>query len=349
MRALVLSVALSFATGCLYTRYLAQGAAGQLDLLSRAKPIEEVIRDPDTPLRVAMLLAEIPAIKAYGKSYGLVMHHNYETYARIYPRAGAVWFVGAADPVAFKPVPWCFPVVGCFPGLGWFDEDDAIFFKQQLEAKGYDVNLRPAAAYSTGGWFPDPVLSTMFAGGDSALPALANVILHESVHATILIPDQSFFNESLASYIADVLVDHWIETRFGAGSPEDLAWTVGTPFGLARSVRQATAYRDLKAVYESKKPRAQKLAEKAKIIGELVADLHLHSRPNNATLTESRVYNGGTAALRAAHQACGDIALFIRAAKTLKREDFTKPLQDDLDPIGKKIAERCQRGSSTRT
>jgi predicted aminopeptidase len=343
MRFFAAAALAALASGCLYTRYLAQGAAGQLDLLSKAKPIDQVIRDPDTPLRVAVMLAEIPAIKAYGKSYGLTMHHNYETYVRIYPRAGAVWFVGGADPVAFHPRPWCFPIVGCFPGLGWFDEDDAAEFKAKLEAEGYDVNMRPAAAYSTGGWFPDPVISTMFGGGDSALPALANVILHESVHATILVPDQSFFNESLASYIADVLVEHWIETRFGRGSPEDLAWTVGTPFALARSVRQAEAYRDLKAVYDSKSmSRAAKLAAKDKIIDELVADLHMHSRPNNATLTESKVYNGGSAPLREAHKACGSLQAFIRAAKTLKREDFTKTLQDDLAPIGKLVAARCR-------
>lgn len=330
------------ASGCLYTRYVAQGAAGQLDLLSRARPIDEVIRDPDTPLRVAVMLAEIPAIKTYGRSYGLTMHRNYETYARIWPRTAAVYFVGAADPVKFEPLRFCFPIVGCFAGLGWFDEDEAIAYEQKLEAEGYDAFVRGAAAYSTGGWFPDPVLSSMFAGGDSALPLLANTILHESVHATILIADEPFFNETLASYIADTLVDHWIEVRFGPGSPEDLAWTLGTPFGLARTLRMATTYRDLKALYESKRSRADKLAAKAKLVDELVADLHLHTRPNNASLTESRVYNGGTGVLREAHRACGDLKQLIRAAKTLRREDFAKTLQDDLVPIGKLLAARCR-------
>jgi predicted aminopeptidase len=288
------------------------------------------------------MLAEIPAIKTYGRSYGLNIWHNYETYSRL-PRTAAVWFVNAADPLSFTPRPYCFPIVGCFPGLGWFDEDDGVKFEQSLEAQGLDAQIRPAAAYSTGGWFHDPVLSTMLGGGDSALPDLANVILHESVHATVLIPDEQFFNETFASYIADVLTDHWIETRFGPGSPEEVAYTLGESFRLPRTARLLATYDALKKVYASSKPRGDKLAEKAKIIDDLVADLHLRKRPNNASLTETRLYNGGTDALRAAHRACGDVRQLIDAAKQLRRSQFTKTLQEDLVPIGNWLAQKCRK------
>ena len=330
------------ASGCLYTQYVAQAAHGQFELLGKAKPIDEVINDPATPLRTAMLLAEIPEIKQYGRSYGLHIRRNYERYSSL-GRPAAVWFVGGADPVAFKPSKWCFPIVGCFAGLGWFDEDDAVKFKLQLEAEGYDAIVRPASAYSTGGWFPDPVLSTMLGGGDDALPELANVILHESVHATVLVPDEPFFNESFASYVADSLTDHWIEIQFGPGSPEELAWTLGQALHYPRTVRLLAAYSALKALYESNRPRDAKLADKAKIIDELVADLKLRKRPNNASLTEARVYNGGAAALLDAHRACGDLASLIAAGKQLRRRDFTKDLQDDLVPIGVRLGELCHQ------
>jgi predicted aminopeptidase len=338
------------ASGCLYTTYVAQGAAGQLDLLGRAKPIDKVIHDPSTPLRTALLLAEIPEIKHYGRSYGLKIGHNYETYADI-GRSAAVWFVGAADPLAFKPRQWCFPIVGCFAGLGWFDEDDAVKFEQDLEAQGYDAMVRPAGAYSTQGWFPDPVLSTMLGGGDDALPGLANVILHESVHATVFVPDEPFFNESFAEYIADALTDHWIETRFGPGSPEEVAWTLGQALHYPRTIRTMVAYDALKKVYDSKAPRADKLAQKAKIIDALVADLKLRKRPNNASLTEAKVYNGGAEAILAAHRACGDLRSLVLAGKTLTRADFAKTLQDNLSPIATTLAARCQAqktGSPTK-
>ena len=346
MTRVLLGVALAAALpGCLMAEYLSQAAHGQLALLGKARPIEEVVRDPNTPLRTAMQLAEIPAIKQYGRSYGLVIKRNYATYSAL-GRPAAVWFVGAADPVAFKPLRWCFPIVGCFAGLGWFDEDDGIAQKAALDKQGWDTIIRPASAYSTGGWFPDPVLSTMLGGGDDALPGLANVILHESVHATVLVPDEPFFNESFASYIADALTDHWITVRFGPGSPEDLAWTLGEATRLPRTARLLDAYDQLKQLYDGPAPRDQKLADKARIIDELVADLHLRRRPNNASLTETRVYNGGATPILLAHRACGDLASLVRAGQTLTRADFARTLQDDLTPIGEVLAARCKRAAA---
>jgi predicted aminopeptidase len=339
---LALLAAAALSSSCLYTEYVQQAAGGQLELISLAKPIDEVIRDPNTPLRTAMMLAEIPAIKQYGRSYGLNMDRNYNKFVRI-PRPAAVWFVNAADPLSFTPHPYCFPIVGCFPGLGWFDEDDGVRFEQELEKQGFDAQVRPAAAYSTGGWFEDPVLSTMLGGGDSALPDLANVLIHESVHATVLIHDEQFFNETYANYVADVLTDHWIEIRFGRGSPEEMAYNMGQAFHLPRTARTLATYDALKKLYASNKSRTDKLAEKAKIIDEMVADLHLRKRPNNASLTEARLYNGGTDVLRAAHRECGDVRALIDASKELRREQFTKTLQEDLTPIGKWLGERCKQ------
>lgn len=323
------------------TRYLAQAGHGQLELLGKAEKIEKVIKDPNTPTRTAMLLAAIPEIRKYGRSYGLSIKNNYKHYVWL-GRPAAVWFVGAADPLAFKPLRWCFPIVGCFAGLGWFDEDEAIAQKQALERRGYDAIVRPAGAYSTGGWFPDPVLSSMLGGGDDAYPALANVILHESVHATVLVPDQPFFNESFASYVADVLTDHWVEVHFGRGSPEEMAWTLGQALHLPRAARLLETYTQLKKLYDGKLPRDQKLKEKERIIDELVADLRMRRRPNNASLTETRVYNGGLAPLIEAHRACGDLRKLVLAGRTLQKRDFQKRLQDDLTSIGKLLGERCK-------
>lgn len=328
--------------GCLMTRYLAQAGHGQFDLMARARPIDEVVADPETPLRTAMLLAEIPAIKAYGAAFGLSVKRNYATYSDL-GRPAAVWFVGSSAPLAFRPGKWCFPIVGCFAGLGWFDEDDALRHRAQLEARGFDVIARPAAAYSTGGWFPDPVLSTMLGGGDDAFPGLANVILHESVHATVLVPDQPFFNESFAEYVGDVMTDRWVVDRFGRGAPEQLAWVVSQATSAARVARMFAAYRELDELYKSKLDDAAKLAKKKQILDELVAELRLRRRPNNASLVELRVYRAGGSTLGDAHRACGDLRKLIAAAKTLGRADFDKDLQEDLAPVGKKLVERCQK------
>ena len=331
-------------TGCLYTQYVAQAAHGELELLGNARPIGDVVRDPDTPLRTAMLLAEIPAIRDYGRSYGLTITRNYRNYTDLGRRPATVWFVGAADPLQFRPIPWCFPIAGCFPGLGWCEEDDAVAVKQARDAKGYDAIVRAAGAFSTGGWFPDPVVSTMLGGGDSALPELANVILHESVHATAFVQGAQFFNERFANYVADALTENWVELRLGPGSPEEVAWRLGQALNLPRVARQLATYKALKAVYDDRSlSKAEKLRRKAAIIDELVADLHLRKRPNNATINEVRLYNGGAAVLRKAHKACGDLRSLVLAAKTLRRSDFTRNTQEDLGAIGELLAKRCHK------
>lgn len=340
--ALIFGMVIAATSGCLLTRYLAQASHGQFELLAKARPIDQVIADPETPLRTAMLLAEIPAIKAYGAEFGLSTKRNYETYSDL-GRPAAVWFVGAADPLAFRPRKWCFPIVGCFAGLGWFDEDNALRDRDALERRGLDVIARPAAAYSTGGWFPDPVLSTMLGGGDDAFPGLANVILHESVHASVLVEDQPFFNESFAEYVGDVMTDRWVVDRFGEGAPEQLAWLVSQATGSVRVARMFATYRDLDALYKSKLSDPAKLAKKREIIDQLVSELRLRRRPNNASLIELRVYRAGASTLGDAHRACGDLRALIAAAKTLRRSDFDKDLQENLEPVSKKLAERCKR------
>lgn len=347
-RAVVSLALVAGLSGCLMTRYLAQAAHGQLYLIGHARPIKEVIADPDVDMRTRVLLAQIPAIKAYGAAHGLNTRHNYNTFVDL-PRNAAVWFVGASDPVSFKARKWCFPIVGCFAGLGWFDEDDAVRHRKQLEAAGYDAIARPAGAYSTGGWLPDPVLSSMLEDGDDALPELFNVIIHESVHATVLVPDEPFFNESFAEYVADTMTDQWVVEEFGEGSPEQVMWLLDQAVRRARTARLGAAHDELAAVYDSDRPRDAKLAEKAKIIDGVVADLKLARRPNNASLIEMQVYNAGAAAHARAHAACGDLRRLVETARTLRRKDFMKDLQEDLSPIADLLARRCKPAAPAAT
>src|SRR5690606_40727727 len=113
----------------------------------------------------------------------------------------------------------------------------------------------------------------------------------------------------------------------------------GQALRLPRVAQLLAAYRALKAVYDSNRTRAEKLAEKQKLIDDLVDDLRLRKRPNNASLTEVRVYNGGAAPLILAHRACGDLRSLVEAAKTLTRKDIASPLQEDLAPIGQLLAQ----------
>ncbi|HUQ02692.1 MAG TPA: aminopeptidase [Kofleriaceae bacterium] len=343
--ALVLGVGLG---GCLMTRYLSQATSGQLRLLSQARPIEDVIADPETPERTRVLLSEIAGIKAFGARMGLDTSKNYKKYVEV-PASGTVWFVGAAPPLSFEARSWCFPIAGCFTGLGWFDEEEALRHRDQLRRDGWDAMARPAGAYSTGGWFPDPVVSSMLSPEDDAFSWLANVLLHESVHATVLIPDEMYFNEGLAEYVGDALTDVWLVDRFGASSPERTAWTVAQEERRVRVDRSFAAYQALDTLYKSDQAEAAKLAGKRKIIDSLVEDLKLWERPNNASLVELRLYKAHYDGFARLEKACGDPRTLLKVAGGLKRSDFKEELQEDLTPVLRKIEERCRKNSGSRS
>jgi predicted aminopeptidase len=337
-----MAAALAGFGGCLMTRYLAQAASGQLRLLSQARPIQDVIDDPETPERTRVLLGEIAGIKAFGARMGLDTSKNYTKYVEV-PASGTVWFVGAAPPLSFEARSWCFPIAGCFTGLGWFDEDDALRHRDQLLRDGWDAMARPAGAYSTGGWFPDPVVSSMLSPDDDAYAWLANVLLHESVHATVLIPDEMYFNEGLAEYVGDAMTDVWLVERFGAMSPERAAWTASQEESRTRIDRSFEAFQALDALYKSDKPDAAKLAEKNVILDKLVEDLQLWERPNNASLVELRLYKAHYDGFARLQTVCGDAKSLVKVAGTLERSDFTEELQEDLTPVLRKIEERCRK------
>jgi len=344
-RAGLLALAVTAAIGasaCLMPRYLAQAVHGQLDLLRRARPIDEVIADPETPARTRVLLGEIAGIREFAGRLGLRTGKNYRTYVEV-PAEATVWFVGAASPLAFKPLRWCFPVAGCFTGLGWFDQDDAIEHRDQLRRKGYDAMARPAGAYSTGGWFHDPITTSMLDDGGDAFAELANVVLHESVHATVFIPDQPYFNEGLAEYVGDALTDLWLIERFGADAPELTSWHALQAWRRTRMARLFATYSELDDVYKSSQSDAAKLAAKAAIIDHLVDDLGLWTRPNNANLIELRVYKASDDAFAKVHAACGgDLRRMLKVAHTLGRGDFAKRVTDDLGPVLTVLEARCR-------
>jgi predicted aminopeptidase len=328
--------------GCLMPRYLAQAAHGQLDLLARARPLDEVIADPSVPLRTRVLLAEVDGLKAFATRMGLTPGKAYRKYV-VVPYSGTVWFVGAAPPLSFEPRKWCFPIAGCFTGLGWFDEQEALRHRDELRRAGWDAMARPAGAYSTGGWFPDPITSSMLSNDDTTAYAdLANVVLHESVHATVFIPDQMFFNEGLAEYVGDVMTDLWLIERFGKDSAELTAWKADQAKRRQRMERTLVTYDDLAKLYASDRTPADKLAAKAKIIDKLVEDLALWERPNNANLVELRLYKASYDGFARVHAACGDIRRLVASARRLKASDFTKSLEEDLSRVLARIQAGCQ-------
>jgi predicted aminopeptidase len=317
---------------CTGLRFVSQATLGQLDLVTSARPIDEVIADPKTTPKVRSLLAEVVRVKDFGSEHGLSMHENYEEYVEL-DRPFVVWFVTASEPLAFIPKTFTFPVVGSFPGLSWFDEADAREFAQGLEADGWDVFVRGVGAYSTGGWFDDPIVSSMFVDVPGGLGFLVNVVLHESFHATVLVGNQQYFNESMASFVANQLTPVYLTQRFGSDSTELRDYLQAQATNEIIIAILAQAVQQLNDVYMSPLPDEQKLREKARITHELQARLQLPETPNNASLIGFSLYHEGEAEMKRLLQTCPSWPAFIRAVGSLTEDQFPMEQSPVIGPV----------------
>ena len=336
---LVIAAAALAATGCFGAGYVAQAVGGQAAILHAARPISTVMADPEAPGRVRHLLQSVRAIKRYGLSQGLEPTRSYERYADLH-RPAAVWVVQGCAPLAFDVRRWRFPFVGTVPYLGFFDPGAAERYAGALaERERLDVEVRTAGAYSTLGWFRDPVLSTMIPSGPEARGELANVVLHESVHATVYVNDQSAFDESLASFVADRLTRAWLLGALGAASAETRAWIEAHERWSARRQRLHRAYEELDALYRSTVSDDEKRAGKGRVLDALQRELKLRRPLNNAALAGYRAYDTGTAAFERLLVACdGSWPRFLAAVGRLRPGDFERPQQEDLDPVIDRLA-----------
>ncbi len=308
-------------------------------LMSHARPIGVVIRDEKTPPRVRDLLSQITPIKKFGENQGLKPTSNYQDYVKL-DRPAAVWVVSACKPLEFHSKEWKFPIVGSFPYLGWFDLKNAREFADSLKDEGWDVDLRGAGAYSTLGWFRDSILSSMISDGKEALGQLVNVVLHESVHSTVYIPGQSYFNESIASFVADRLTLEYFAQLGDPKAEEKKAYMDLENHSTEIQKKLHQGYETLSQIYRSSDSDVEKLRKKVEVLEKLQIELKLKRKINNATLVQYKTYHTGSEEFEALFQACGqEWVRMLSAVRSLGSEAFSKPQQDLLaEPIRKAIS-----------
>lgn len=341
MRLLLCALAFGL-TGCSTVEYLWQAGRGQLAIMNRARPLDEVIRDETTPPRIRALLTEVPKVKAFGERFGMKPTRNYETYVKL-DRDAVVYVVSACHPLRFEPREWKFPIVGGFPYLGFYSREGAEEYAAKLRAENLDVDVRGASAYSTLGWFRDPILSTMIPEGEGAAGDLIEVVLHESLHATVYVNHQAFFNESLASFVSEALTPVYLEETRGKGSAEEKRYLADLDWQRKYYARMHDAYEALDRVYRSGEPDSAKLAKKEEVIEKLRADVKWRAgRPlNNATLIGFREYGGNRDTFDRLFDRCGrDWPKFLRALARIGEKDFPAPQTKDLS--GVEAAFRCE-------
>lgn len=190
---------------------------GQFDIVWNAKPVKEVMADPTFPDSLKSKLQLIERVRIYAiDSLGLKDTENYKT---LYDQKGEeiMWVVTACEPFRFKAKEWKFPVLGAVPYKGFFSKEKAIALRNELEKEGWDTSIRNPGGWSTLGWFTDPILTNMLERSEGDL---ANLIIHEMVHATIFVKDSIDFNENLATFIGDRGAEKFLLTEYGHDSQE---------------------------------------------------------------------------------------------------------------------------------
>lgn len=214
--AIAVMLFISSCSGC-SAKYVAQVGAGQAKILLKRQPVEKFINNPQTPQKVRDKLKFILEVKGYGEEkVGLKKTGAYTSYVRLDSEVVA-WNLMASPKLELKPVTWWFPIVGRVPYLGYFKYKQGREKEEELKRKGYDTYLRGAGAYSTLGWFDDPVFSPLLNYSDAVL---ANIILHEMTHTTVFIEGHVAYNEGMATFVGNQASLDFLAQKFGAKSKE---------------------------------------------------------------------------------------------------------------------------------
>ena len=182
--------------------------AGHSELLEQRKPISEILADKETKSKLRELLETSQKIRDFAsKELDLPENDSYRMYADL-KRRYAVWNVVAAKEFSTEARKWCFLFVGCLSYRGYFSKADATAYANELKKEGYDVYIAGAKAYSTLGWFDDPLLNTMMYKSEARR---AGIIFHELAHQVVYIENDSAFNEAFATTVEQEGIRRWME------------------------------------------------------------------------------------------------------------------------------------------
>jgi predicted aminopeptidase len=194
--------------GCAQFKYYFQAAQGQYALWSDARPIEDWLGDPTTDPKLKARLEKALLIRRFAvKELNLPDNASYKNYAAL-KRPYVLWNVVATPELSLRPIQWCFPIAGCVSYRGYYSKDDAESYADQLRAEGNDVQIGGVPAYSTLGWFSDPLLSSFINYSDVEL---ARMVFHELAHQVVYAEGDSRFNEAFASAVEEAGVHKWLE------------------------------------------------------------------------------------------------------------------------------------------
>jgi predicted aminopeptidase len=344
IRALALAIVLAASAlvlaGC-EAGYIARAAYEEGCLLWRRKPIDTVLARGDLPPEVRARLETVLKVREFARDrLGLNVGDAYSSIAEV-DKGAIAWVVMAAPRDSLEPYTWWFPIVGRIPYRGYFNKDRADAEAAEMEQRGYDTMVRPAVAFSSLGFFNDPLLSNLLR---LSRVELAGVIIHELFHRTYFLASDVMFDESAATYVGSAGAVKFFEAGEGRGSAnaEAARGVLDADLKFAHFLNGEAAR--LAELYQSGLPRTEILKRRVAIFASISADyaqlkprlsglerFDLDKEPlNNAVLINYLIYfHDLDAFAKLDHIYGGNLHDTIKAIIALAESDRANP----FDPI----------------
>ncbi len=305
-------VLLIFTLGSCQISYLTQAISGHFRIMNARHPIEKVLKDDGLDQQSRDKLKLVLEIHDFAvRELGLPDNKSYTLYSVIegdYPG----WNVYCAPKFSVEPKTWCYPVAGCVVYHGYFKKEKAMGFAEKMKDQDLDVYMAPFGAYSTLGWYNDPILSTHLRY-DSI--QLAGLIIHELAHQKFYKSGDSRFSEGFAETVERAGTLHWLRSL---GREDQVAEAVK---GWAETdqvvARMLKARNDLSAIYQFNQDTIRMLEQKDSILTRLEQDLKITTRKlNNAFLIPISTYHSLIPWFQEKLESCGgDFRKFYEQVK----------------------------------
>jgi len=310
--------------------YVLRAGWHEAKILSRRRPIEQVLEDPATSVESRQKLELVLQARSYAqRRLGLNTGESFTTYSWV-DRDTLLMVLSAAHADRFAAYTWWFPVVGRVPYKGFFDFDKAYQEEAELARDGYDTYVRPSGAFSTLGWFNDPLLNTVLRYPPVSL---ANTVIHELLHNSIYLPGQAGFNESFANFVGDRGAIDFFCTRDGDSARTCIQATASWHDNLLYGAFLSDLVNRLETLYDrADLDRPAKLRAKQELLDSARRRFTSEVRPrlrtgayrdfeqeplNNAVLIGTRLYYQRLDLFEAVFQRYrGDLAAAVRAIIT---------------------------------
>ncbi len=207
--AVVICVLVALSVGGCNPFYVIQAGMTQSEILLHRRSIESVVQDPETSPEITRKLALVTDVRDFSQHMALSPKGSFQSYSAL-DRDTLAWIVLAAKPDSFTFYTWWFPFVGSVPYKGYFTPEAAKCAAQSLNDQGYETLVRGTEAFSTLGWFDDPVMTPMLRNQDAHV---AGTVLHEILHTTLWVPNYVAFNESAANFVGNQGAVTYFEAR----------------------------------------------------------------------------------------------------------------------------------------